>query len=273
MHKKLEADLISLAHRILKMNGKSDVFTLQRTAKDVYEKLSLLAFVEEYVNHTPGVKESKEDLLEKVVKGLEIKAIQEKENKSEEVVEEKGIHDLEDNKTEQPDNGTKESVTLVEGKSENLETQKQEDKTQLKATAITEQPFDELEGLLFGEQETTEETPPVSETKSATLDDELQDTISVDVMADLFENAPPKSINDRFASTLQIGLNDRIAFVKHLFNGNQEDYNRVISQLNTFKSEKDANKFINTMVKPDYDWSAQEELESRFLEIVARKFA
>ena len=105
------------------------------------------------------------------------------------------------------------------------------------------------------------------------LEEELQDIVSVDVMADLFENAQPKSLNDRFANNIQIGLNDRIAFVKNLFNNQQEDYNRVVSQLNTFKSEKEAKNFINTMVKPDYNWSEQEELETRFMEILERKFA
>ena len=123
------------------------------------------------------------------------------------------------------------------------------------------------------EEEVINDVIKVEERKTMSLEEELQDIVSVDVMADLFENAQPKSLNDKFAGNLQIGLNDRIAFVKHLFNNEQEDYNRVVSQLNTFKSEKDAKNFINTMVKPDYNWSENEELENRFLEIITRKFA
>jgi len=75
-------------------------------------------------------------------------------------------------------------------------------------------------------------------------------------MANLFEKAPPKTLNDKlFQNTIKIDLNDRIAFVKHLFEGNQEDFNRVISQLNTMKTEKGAKQFILKMIKPDYDWS------------------
>jgi hypothetical protein len=88
----------------------------------------------------------------------------------------------------------------------------------------------------------------------------------------LFDIPGPKSLNDKFAVNIQIGLNDRIAFVKNLFDGSQEDFNRVLSQLNSYASEKEAKKFINKMVKPDYDWSQQEELEARFLEIVERKY-
>ena len=68
-------------------------------------------------------------------------------------------------------------------------------------------------------------------------------------------------------------MNDRIAFVKNLFDGNQEDFNRVISQLNTIKNEKSAKQFITKMIKPDYDWSDKEEYETRLLEIIERRFS
>ena len=52
---------------------------------------------------------------------------------------------------------------------------------------------------------------------------------------------------------LQIGLNDKLAFIKHLFEGSSEDYDRVISQLNTTKSLKEAQKLIGDFIKPDYN--------------------
>jgi hypothetical protein len=61
--------------------------------------------------------------------------------------------------------------------------------------------------------------------------------------------------------------------VKNLFGGSQEDFNRVVSQLNSFKTQKEAKKFINKMVKPDYDWTDKEEVEERFMSIVERKFS
>ena len=54
--------------------------------------------------------------------------------------------------------------------------------------------------------------------------------------------------------------------------GRKEDFNRVVSQLNSFKTQKEAKKFINKMVKPDYDWTDNEEIEERFMSIVERKF-
>ena len=85
----------------------------------------------------------------------------------------------------------------------------------------------------------------------------------------------PKSLNDRLAkSNVKVDLNDRLAFVKHLFNGSTEDYNRVLSQLNTIDSEERSISFIHNMVKPDYNnWSGKEPYEERFLQLVARRFS
>ena len=286
MHKKLEADLMSLAHSILKMKNKDDVFALKETSKEVYEKLSMLAFVEEYVNSTPNLETSKEELLEQVKTAFDKKEISKQpvlevekdvkpfkqENESVEVEEqEKIVYDLMDDAVEESAESKKFKEKVVDFNREDLESKKEE-----VVEEIIEQPFDELEQLMFATENPTNfknDVKDVGEKKTPTLEDELQDTSSVDVMADVFENVQPKSLNDKVFSNIQIGLNDRITFVKNLFEGDQENYNRVISQLNTFKTEKEARKFINKMVKPDYKWSEHEELENRFMEIVSRKFA
>lgn len=261
MHKKLERDLVSLAHSILQMKNREDVFLLKKTAKEVYEKLSVLAFVEEYVNTTPKLEITKEELVEKVSKAFE-----NKENK------EKNVQISEDLFTEStPD------LPPIKNVDEPVKEQLKLETTSNNLTEITEQPFDELQAIMFPENDTAtnfkNDKKDVGDKKTPTLEEELQDTISVDVMADLFENVHPKSLNDKFAKNIQIDLNDRIAFVKNLFHNEHENYNRVISQLNTFKTEKEAKKFINKMVKPDYNWEKHELLEARFMEIIERKFA
>ncbi len=234
MHKRLETDLMSLAHSVLQMKNKEDVFALKEKSKEIYEKLSLLAFVEEYITTTTNLEVTKEDLVSKVEKALEVKDLKENLEVVEEV--EKVVHQLEEE--------------------------------------IIEQPFDELKEVMFSENETViDDVVKVEEQKTLSLEEELQDTIPVDEIANLFDVPTNKSLNDKLASNIQIGLNDRITFVKNLFDGSQEDFNRVISQLNTYDSKKEAKKFINKMVKPDYDWSNQKELEARFIEIVERKFA
>ena len=266
MHKKLVADLTSLAHSILQLKNKEDIFVLKRKAYEVYEKLAVLAYVEEYINTTPTATETKEELLVKIEEASptfewEPEALSFEEDLEEEFIEEEVTNQEE----------------IIEEKI-------------LDEELPLEQPFDELEGLLSEDtaevlieevdeeidEETTEEISEevVFEAKKfPTLDEELSDTISIDVAADLFGKPTEIVATKNEASpNLQIGLNDRIAFVKQLFGGSQEDFNRVISQLNTVKTLKEAKKFINKMVKPDYNWDDKEEYEQRFMEIVERTF-
>lgn len=89
------------------------------------------------------------------------------------------------------------------------------------------------------------------------------------------ENTVPKnkSLNDKLNKELQIGLNDKLAFVKHLFNNNTEDYTRVLSQLGTIDTEERSIAYINNMVKPEYkNWEGKEEYAERFMALVERKF-
>ncbi|MBQ4913295.1 hypothetical protein J8L85_02515 [Maribacter sp. MMG018] len=84
----------------------------------------------------------------------------------------------------------------------------------------------------------------------------------------------PKSLNDRLVNKdLKIDLNNRLGFIKHLFNGSTEDYNRVLSQLNTIDTYERSVSFIKNMVKPDYNnWEGKEEYEQRFMELIERRF-
>lgn len=82
-----------------------------------------------------------------------------------------------------------------------------------------------------------------------------------------------KSLNDSINKGLSIGLNDRLAFVKHLFEGQTEDYTRVLSQINTMDSYKEAERFIVENVKPDYhNWENKEVYAERFMLIIERSF-
>ncbi|HLA56073.1 MAG TPA: hypothetical protein VK623_08230 [Flavobacterium sp.] len=82
------------------------------------------------------------------------------------------------------------------------------------------------------------------------------------------------SLNDRLSKGITVGLNDRIAFVKNLFNNSNEDYNRVLSQLITFDTYAEAQDFIDNMVKPDYNnWEGKDEYAQRFMEVVEKKFS
>ena len=84
-----------------------------------------------------------------------------------------------------------------------------------------------------------------------------------------------KSLNDTFGDKeIKVDLNNRLAFVKHLFNDSTEEYNRVLSQLNTINTEERSIAFINNMVKPEYNnWDGKEEYETRFKMLIERRFS
>ena len=82
-----------------------------------------------------------------------------------------------------------------------------------------------------------------------------------------------KSLNDKFSKGLQIDLNDRLAFIKHLFDKKPKDYQRAISQIAALQTWEAAQKFILNMIKPDYNyWEGKEQYESRFLKIIENNF-
>ena len=82
-----------------------------------------------------------------------------------------------------------------------------------------------------------------------------------------------RSINDTLNKGLNIGLNDRLAFIKHLFEGQTEDYTRVLSQINTMENFEEAQSFIKSKVKPDYNyWVNKEEYSERFMNIIEKRF-
>ena len=87
------------------------------------------------------------------------------------------------------------------------------------------------------------------------------------------ESPVTKNLNDILGKGIQIGLNDRLAFINNLFDQSEEDYQRVISQVQTLSSWEEAQNFIEQMIKPDYDfWEGKEEFELRFLKCLESNF-
>lgn len=82
-----------------------------------------------------------------------------------------------------------------------------------------------------------------------------------------------KSLNDIYNSKIVVGLNDRIAFERYLFEGSSEDFNRVLSQLNTVGSYDEAQSFVEHLVKPEYNnWEGKDEYAERFMTIIEKRF-
>jgi hypothetical protein len=82
-----------------------------------------------------------------------------------------------------------------------------------------------------------------------------------------------KNLNDHFAKSLTIDLNDRLSFIKHLFEENTSAYESVISQVITFSQWKEVEVFIESKVKIEYPhWENKKPIEERFLAILKKNF-
>jgi hypothetical protein len=353
MKKKLEADLISIAHRILQLKNKSDINQLYLETQKLYEKLSVLRFVDEHFSEAKptigiteiskeiesifdtiesvqpeasivieetAIEETAETTLEKneettpspeqeAVSTEEESAVEEEEATTEEIpmeetVAEESIETSLEPTEETLDSSEKEEETVVEREivastemeieEETIEpeapfepafelSQENEVQTELeipKKTEAVQISFEDLLGgnyhdTLFVKKQQVDNIPTaiVIETPKEVLQTEEPQLESVS--AESAEKMEPKivSLNDKLAKGINIDLNDRLAFIKHLFGNSSEDYNRVLSQLITFDTFYETRDFVQEMVKPDYNnWEGKQDYEERFMDIIEKKF-
>jgi hypothetical protein len=378
MKKKLEADLISIAHRILQLKNKSDINQLYLETQKLYEKLSVLRFVDEHFSEAkPTIGAAEIDRkIESIFNKIESAQPEIKAAVEETVAEEIPETSLEQSKptAETPESETNiAEETTAEVTLEKLVVTAGESKTSIEVKEIVEAPLEEtkvtadesetstveeetaevpLEETNPNEEITAEETEETEETEDRILEkeivveeketsepetapftpafeltqeEEVQTELEVPkkmepiqisfedllggnyhdtqfVKVQQIENIPtavvietpkeivaedekampakeettePKtvSLNEKLAKGINIDLNDRLAFIKHLFGNSSEDYNRVLNQLITFNTFYETRDFIQEMVKPDYNnWEGKQEYEERFMDIIEKKF-
>lgn len=328
MKKIIESDLISIAHRILKLKDKSEISSLLKETQLLQNKLILLQFYEDNkfrldASLTP------EKLLEAVnvndnkEEAVSVFLSEEKEN-HEVTFEEEIITPIELSVTNEvamePSVDVVETVAKVEDSMDESEETTAEPQSEINTTETFTSAADHVEFTPSIEEtiktideveeeiKIVEQLDPLEEAKQAVERATLEiDPVFYSSHNELFNNtvsiteeekepfkvpqhfvtnqatenpsenyrqAPlNKSINDAFANKISIGLNDRIAFEKNLFNGSSDDLNRVISQLNTIESYEEAKDFIDDLVKPEFNnWTGKDDYESRFMELVEKRF-
>ncbi|MCV9929335.1 hypothetical protein OIU83_16835 [Flavobacterium sp. LS1R49] len=326
MKKKLEADLISIAHRILKLKNKSDINQLYLETQKLYEKLAVLKFIDENfedakptigrreIDSTIETSFKKEEVIqpekalaieEPIVKAAIIvnevvetpaeeipEPIAEIESKPEEVSEpiieipEPEIEPTEPNEPEVEEIKAEEPVK--EEKVEEVAETPIPDfipSFELKEEAKDETPeksdvvhisFEDLMGIDYSNAQfvKVDSFEAVSPTPTPPAPTELKEKKKEVAATAVLEEPKPVSLNEKLSKGFHVDLNDRIAFTKHLFGNSPEDYNRVLNQLITFDSFSEANEFLESMVKPDYNnWEGKDEYAERFVGIIEKKFS
>ena len=261
MKKMIEAELISLAHRVLKLKSDTDLDNLLKETEQLYRLLGILKFYQE--NADKQVYNRIENQLKEEIAAKKILSAKE-ENKKE---ENKGV-ELNSNLGNQ---STSKAVDTKHLKDKPISKSQKEASTsfqqQLYFEDIINDEFKEPEFEKVVVNNLTEKA------NTKTVNKESNHSESVDSGQKLESTPQIKSINDSFNKGISIGLNDRIAFEKKLFAGSTQDFNRVLSQLNTFDNFIEAKAFIDDFVKPDYqNWDGKEDFEQRFLELVEKRF-
>ncbi|GGA70372.1 hypothetical protein GCM10008015_08960 [Flavobacterium palustre] len=333
MKKRLEADLISIAHRILQLKDKSDINQLYLETQKLYEKLSVLKFIDEnYADVKPTIgsyseiekeietifdKETalaEETTAEKtentiIAENITEEAIAETTAEQEEAIispetaitEEETISEKEENEEDDLISDEEEEIEETEAEfneqeaaieeeveNETTENEKitipafkaafeltQEPEEETKKPETVQISFEDLLGLSYNEPEFVKVDEIPAPAKEVVFEPIETAETPVQKAVETAEKETPKtiSLNEKFSKGIEIDLNDRIAFVKHLFGNSNEDYNRVMSQLITFDNFYETKSFIDDMVKPDYNnWEGKEEYEERFMEIIEKKF-
>lgn len=319
MKKRVTAELISIAHRILKLKNHSETVQLQQEAKNLYDQLTILRFYEE--NFELVKNEISEEVLEAKLEDKKADVFEQPIPVVDEVVaakEEVVVNEPVAEEKEEETPIAEEKVVVAE-----LIVEDDEEEEEVLMTAIEEEPIEEeiieeepvaeatkaeepaakqisFEDLLVHDykeldfvkvEDVPAEVEKVTETvfEAVTPVEEVKEEVQPEPVAETpkvleeevkatFEKVSqePKisSLNDRLNKAITFGLNDRIGFEKKLFGGSSDDFNRVVSQLNTFDSFEEAKAFVDDFVKPDYNnWEGAEEFETRFMEIVGKKFS
>ena len=241
MKRKLESELMSIAHRILKLKGKEDVVKMHVEAGELYEKLSVLKFAQEnFEDDMPTIGSDSSFF---------------------------GMLDTAFN------NKVSDNIEVEDRIYVNLD--------EVKDDAIMEPAIEKIKDMVAQMPSETHQVDDFLDTVISKpqyhkndMEEIAADFTEMPVFEKVDKSDEKKSLNEKLKSgSLNIGLNDKIAFIKHLFDGKNEDYERVVSQVNTTKTLQEAQQFIQDIVKPDYnDWADHEEVEARFMELIESKF-
>ncbi|MHA7942355.1 hypothetical protein ACJOV8_004740 [Formosa sp. 3Alg 14/1] len=248
MKKKLESELMSVALRVLRLEGKDDVAKLHAETALLFEKLSVLKFLQE--NPQDKLLHDDTSFFDMIDNAFtkKVTEVVEEEDEDKAFIREDQI---------QPDENAEDIAEPVMEKIKDIVAHmpEEEETADDLFSAITPKP--QYEKNDFEEITADFKVTPVFEP--------VKDSTITNVK---------RSLNDKLkGGGLNIGLNDKIAFIKQLFAGSAEDYERVISQINTSGNFEEARNLIQNVVKSDYNnWEGKEVFEERFMLIIERKF-
>ncbi|MDO4228296.1 MAG: hypothetical protein Q4C98_00635 [Capnocytophaga sp.] len=292
MKKQLEKELQELAQSIIDTKDNLDLPNLKKEAEKLLEKVTILNFVTKYYNSVGSSEERLQYTMKKVADFIE-------EDQDENDIFNLPVKTTQVQKlaTSQPKKSTPEvAVAKVEEKEEILSKQVaaksnhsmdslsaykayqqniaqksvQETEPQHIVQEKIEKPITQIE--TFTEEDFIEETITKVPKKQPLEDFISQTKHPVFEKKEDTDNRTP-SLNDKFGKATQIGLNDKLAFIRQLFFGSESEYNNVVQHINSLESVQDIAVYIEQEIKPIYNhWRGKEDYEERFLSLMLKRF-
>lgn len=279
MKKVLEDELMSLAHRILKMRNRAEIHELKEESAVLYEKLSVLSFAEKHF-----------DGLRPTIKKHDVEASIKKDFKEKEGLNyPDGTEYNEDQIYEHNTEKIKDIVSQMPYESGQVDEMFEEKK----GTSAPEPPskpkeeneddvqdfgvhFDDLPDFEPASDDKTDEKEDSSQSKEEESNNKEEDKADQDLekprTKDLFSQQK-KSLNDSLNKDFKIGLNDRLSFVNHLFEGDTEAYNNFINHINGLNSFNAVKSYVDELLNSKFSfWKEKEEVMNRLLYIIEKKF-
>ncbi len=266
MKKKLREQITALAKQIIEEEKTFKTALIKKSVRELYEKLITLEYLE---------KQLEDDHEDQMEESLDSKSFREEnwftepeplpQPENREDIIEPLIEKIKDIVAQMPEDGDRIDELLDKMlPKNNEETPVEEEKIE------GEKPTVKYVNNDLEEFASNYQTMPEFERKQTEL---FPESVEVKEAKKTMPESRARSLNDTVNKGLNIGLNDRLAFIKHLFEGQVEDYTRVLSQINTMENYEEAQSFIKGKVKPDYNyWMDKEEYSERFMHIIEKRF-
>lgn len=295
MKKQLEKELQKLAENILATQGNLDLPHLKKETEKLLEKVTILSFVEKYYNAIGSSEERLQYTMKKVgdfieddqnendIFNLPVKTTQvqqivvaQAEKKSvaennviqtEQIIENQPIKEIQEEKP-------------IQAKTTHSPATSQQNSAYKAYQDIIQKQQEQATPVSVATEKTVEETRKPVENEPVTYQSQpLEDFISqtqhpvFEKKEEVSEAKNTPSLNDRLGKTTQIGLNDRLAFIRQLFFGSESEYNNVVQHINNLQSVQDIAIYIEQEIKPIYNhWRGKEDYEERFLSLMLKRF-
>lgn len=285
MKKQLEKELQELAQNIIDAKDNLDLPQLKKEAEKLLEKVTILNFVAKYYNSVGSSEDRLQYTMKKVADFIE--EDQDDNDIFNLPVKTTQVQKL--NATQLKEN-TAEKVTAIQ-------VEEQEEIPAKQTVAKSNQPMDSLSAYKAYQQNIAQKSVQEVDTPKVAKD-KVQEVLEEDFVEETITKVPKNqpledfisqtkhpvferkeetektpSLNDRLGKATQIGLNDKLAFIRQLFFGSESEYNNVVQHINGLESVQDIAVYIEQEIKPIYNhWRGKEDYEERFLSLMLKRF-